>query len=712
MFARAFDVPPPHIGLLAIALTILVLSVGALTAVPIAPAMVLCILTTGALLLSDSRLSSVERAVLVPAVGMAAHAVSSLLLPLLSALELVPKPAHSPPVLVAAFGLPTVVSIIYWSTRAEPAVPTVRGSPRLLLLLLPVALGASGALLQQQLGFVVQNYVVMGCLVVLVPLLLYWAETELETAASLFVLALGTLLSHTLVTGYSVGVDVQMSLHTIDQVTATGVWSVNDVFFYPGVRGEPVTEIIDYIGSDLSHTGLPVIIGIPVLFEQLGNVSPDSVFDVVYAGIFALTPVAVYRIGRERLSVQEAFVAGAVVIAYYRFFHTSPAKQHLAQFFVGALLVMWHTNTLNRMRRVAITLLAIGIVFSHYAVTFLFLGFLVFSYLFIRWFRDSSAVSNISLFFVGYFYSLVLLWYVVITGGQKPLTALSALAISAQKLVAGGGAQHRSGADVASSQTLLIDQINLGLHGLLLAAIGIGVLGICYHTLRSKDSVFTQETDALAVCLFGLVAASLFVTGHLGIDRALDIGLVVLAPVAVYGVSSGVAVVEPYVSRVSLTDHVAHVGLVFVVLLFALSSGLAYEAAGESATSAVNLHEEPNSVLYTDAEYEGAAWVMANRNNSTVYAGKYASTTFHRFSGRALPYLEYYKDYKYDVQVKWNETGYIFVRRSELTTEDQAVTPQYQLQRDQYEQFVRRPETEVAYQNSAVIVLRVTPQDG
>lgn len=708
MPVRIIDTAPSRFGPFLIFGVIMALTIGVVTSsVPVAPILFICLLLTGVLVLGGAELSSIEQLILVPAVGLASLALSSLFIPLASALSIVDPPVKSAVVLVVAAATPTVLAIVYWMTRPNPTLPSVKPNPRLIISLLPAALGAVGALIQQYHGVVIQNYVVMGALVLVPVMVLYWADTELETATSLYGIALGTLLSHTLVTPYSVGVDVQMSIHSIEQITQVGVWPIRDIFFRSGAVGVGFEELLKYIGSTLSHTGLPVIIGVPTLFVAVGNVAPDVVFDIVYVAFFALTPVCAFRLARERLSVREAFIAGMLVIVYYRFFHTSPAKQHLAQFFLGALLVLWQTKLEHPRRNVVAMLVATGIIFSHYAVTFLFLGFLIGAYLLIKWYKNSSFISDVSLIFIGYFYGLVTLWYVIITGGQKPLAALTAIVISIQSLLFSSSTQSRSGADVAQSQTLLVDQINLGLHGVLLGAFFLGILGITYHALKTREPVFSAEHDSLSIFFFGLIVISMVATGYLGIDRALDIGLIVLAPVGVYGVKRVFEISEQSVSSPNLSNYTTYVGIFFVILMFSFSSGLMYEAAGESATSAINLHENPNSVMYSDAEYKGAEWVLANRNNSTVYSGLYASTTFHRFSGRSLPYLKYYKDYKSDVVIEWNETGYIFIRRSELTNETERPTPRYQLQYEQYQEFVNRPETERAYANSAVIILRI-----
>ncbi|MBX0286466.1 DUF2206 domain-containing protein [Haloarcula salinisoli] len=681
-------------------------TIGSLSDVPIgAPLVALCVLATGSFLLEHMDLSPVERLILVPAVGISLLAASSLLIPLLSGLGLLAAPIHQPLVVATAVSLPTIAAIMYWASQPNPTVPTVDISSRLLIPSLPVLLGGGGALIQQQYGLVSQNFVVMGLLVVCGPLLVYWAQTDFETAVALFGLATGVLLSHTLVTGYAVGIDVQMSLNTIDYVTDVGSWSVQDVFFKRGASAVGLSELVGYIGSERAHTGLPVIVGIPILFETVGNVAPDAVFDIVYVAVFGLTPAAVFRIGRQRLSRKEAFAAGVLVIAYYRFFHTSPAKQHMAQFFMAALLVGWVANIRSSHRNAIAAIVAIGIVFSHYTVTFLFLGFIILTYVLKKWYAEPDSLSAVSALFVSYFYAVVIIWYGIFTGGKKPLAALSAILASIESVLTSGSAQSRTGASVAAQQTVIVDQINLGLHGMLFGAIFLGVLVLLFHGVTTREPMFSVDIDPLALCFFSILGLSMVVSGYLGIDRALDISLIVLAPVAVLGVRYTLDSVGSRLSMPGLPSHTHKIAIVFVMLFFLFSSGLAYEAAGDPASSAINLHENPNSVVYTDEEYRAAQWVVDNRNNSTIYTGTFGSTAFHRVSGASLPYLQHYKNFSGQVEIPWNESGYIFVRKAAIVPQTSEPVPRYELGSEEYQYL--RERSVPAYENSAVIILRI-----
>jgi len=700
----------PRLPLFLVFAVVATVTVGAVTStVLIAPLIVFCVLGTGLFALHGTDLSPIERLVLIPAVGTALLAVSSLLIPLLSTLGLVQSPVSSSVVVATAVALPTVLAIGYWARTGDPTVPSVDGSPRLLVPLLPAVLGGGGALIQRQFGVVTQNYLVVALLLVAGPALLYWAETEFEVALSLYGLAVGILLSHTLVTAYVVGIDNQWSLHTVEQIGATGTWSLNDIFFVPGAAEEPLSGLIDYIGTELKHTLLPVIVGVPLLFEAVGNVPPDAVLDILFVGLFALVPVGVYRLGREHLSVRDAFVGGMVAVAYYRFFHVSPGKQHMAQFFVAALLVTWHTRLAGPRRKAAAILLTIGIVFSHYAVTFLFLGFILASYASAKWFVSAAEPSDLSLPYVGYFYTATALWYIVITGGQKPLQAISAITLSVERVLLEGTTQERTAVGVVESRTLLVDQLNILLHALLLATIGLGAVAVLVHALRTRKPLFSSVLDTLAVWYLAFVGVSVVATGHLGIDRALDISLVVLAPVGVLGLRRVLKLAGRF-SGLDLAPSTHRVGLAFVVLLFAFSSGFAYAAAGQTATSAINLQEEPNSVVFTDAEYEAGKWVTANRNDSTVYYNSFTSVTFHRLNGAVPGYAVPIKDYANEVQIDWESGGYIFLRKAAITSDEFVTVPRQTIQRRQYESFLER--SEVAFENRDVVVLRIIPGEG
>lgn len=688
---------------------VLISAFGAATTVPLAPLLVLCILATGAFFLNGAKVTPVERLILVPAVGTAALAISSLLLPLSSALGLVERPVHSPAVLTAAVALPSVLSVVYWSRQEEPKLPSATVTSRLVIGLVPAVIGGAGAVVQWQFGTVVQNYAAMIAIIAFIPALLRWAETELEVAVSVFGVGMGILLSHTLVTGYAIGTDIQVSIYSIERIVDRGIWPIGDFFFETGASEAPLSDLIEYLATEMKHTMLPVIIGVPVLFQTVGNTTVDAVFNLFFAGLFALVPVGIYRIGRERLSVRKACIAALLFPVYFRFFHTSPAKQHIAQFFMISLLVVWHTKLENEQRKIAAILLTTAIVFSHYAVTFLFFGSLLVVYVASRWYTEGVPHPDLTTVYLGYFYSLIGLWYVVIAGGKHPLRALSAIVSSVERVVTSGSAEGRTGASYATSKTLLADQINLALHGLLVAAIGVGVLCLLYYVFRKRKPFISPVFDVLSVCFFSLVAASMVITGHLGIDRSLDISLTIIAPLALVGLQWCVDRFDGITGTETLSSHTHTIGALFVVLMLVFSSGLAYEAAGTPASSAINLHENPNSVMYTDEELEGARWLLANSNNSTIYISTYSSVPFKRLMSfqETSERVEGYMDYQLNISIRWNETGYIYIRRAAITDESTTRTPEYLFTRDDVSSF--RSRTETVYRNEDVLILRNEP---
>jgi hypothetical protein len=82
-----------------------------------------------------------------------------------------------------------------------------------------------------------------------------------------------------------------------------------------------------------------------------------------------------------------------------------------------------------------------------------------------------------------------------------------------------------------------------------------------------------------------------------------------------------------------------------VVTLLLFTSGLAYEAGGEPVTSAINLHQDPNSVVYSTADYHAVQWLNdSDPREATTYVDWYSQYIFIRATGRVPDYLIKYED--------------------------------------------------------------------
>jgi uncharacterized membrane protein len=579
------------------------------------PTTVLLLIIPGYLILSGYDFSAVEQIVLVPTLSLALLGLSSLLLPVIGTLGYVETPFTSNIVSVVA-SLPLMVGITIILRNDEsldvPSIPSY-----VLIGLVPMGLGALGGSLQTWYGIVFQNYIIMVLMGVFFLIFYFKFRSDLEGAIYLYGLSSGILLSHLLVTKNAVGVDIQYSLYAIEQILESGIWNLR-------------------AGS---HNSLPLIVAAPAILTKTTNIPIDYIFKLVYAMLFALAPVAIYTLSRSYLDKQASFVAGSLFVVYFRFFHIVPGKQHMAELFLITFFIVWIKSYTSSNRNIICLIIASGLVFSHYGVTFilillLFCGF-IYSLVLLR--------ENIGFTFIATFSVFSISWYLFAAGGGKVAVAVRALISSVQSLLA-TETQSRTGATVVSQSGSLIRELNLILFGLLLASMAIGILYILYRNLN-REAAFSAKVDAIALGFWTMICASIVVSGFIGIDRMVDIGLILLAPVAVRGFKIIVDIASNNSNLASFRGYLSYIPIIFVVTLLLFTSGLAYEASGEPVTSAINLHQDPNSVVYSTADYHAVQWLNdSDPREATTYVDWYSQYIFIRATGRVPDYLIKYED--------------------------------------------------------------------
>ncbi|OAQ54136.1 hypothetical protein HTG_00985 [Natrinema mahii] len=596
--------------------------------------LIIVLVAPGFLCLAHTDYDPALKIILIPVISLLLATLTSFIFPIAEITGLSNSPLHTGLILVA-LGLPLGVGVSVAVIKDEP--PQIPKIPSYsLYALVPILLGALGASIQTYTGSVWQNYLIIVILCAYFVVFYYRTGSDLESIFYIYGIALGILFSRVLVSPYVIGADIQLSTHVIEEMMRTGSW-------------EP------WRGG---HRSLPSITVVPILLQSISNIPIDYVLKIVYSGLFALTPVGIYILGRMRLDRTDSFAAAGIFIVYLTFFRVVPGKQHISQLFLVTLLIIWCSNEDSTQNNILVLLLASGVILSHYGVSFILIGNLFGSYILAHLlFHRDIGFSFISIFSVS-----TVGWYLYGAGGGKVAGVVTAILSSIQSVLV-SGSQSRTGASVASSSTYLMKQLNLLLFIILLLLIGIGILFILYN-LFQRQSVFSLRFDLLSIGFWGLVCVSMFMSGHLGIDRALDISLLVLAPVALFGYRTLLDQAPRNTIQVGKVVPIA-----FVVILFLFTSGIAYEASPRPASSAVNLHEDPNSIVYSHSDYSAAKWLFENKGqNSMIYADQYSQYIFIRIDGTHLSYMTplSWKGASWIKQP--SGSSYVFIRNSAVSS--------------------------------------------
>lgn len=501
---------------------------------------------------------------------------------------------------------------------------------------------------------------------------------------ALFSVSISTLFHRNLLTDHVIGADIQVSYFISELVLRTHHWA-------PDMGGSMMV--------------LAVVTSVPATFTAVTGVELAATFKVIYAFAFSLVPVGIFYATRRLFDDHVAFFGGLFFIIYHGSFYFTPGKQLLAELFVVIMILVFVQERDTRYRNVALFVLLLALVFSHYGMTYVFGASLLVAY----------AGLEIGRRVVGDFDHRLSIWHplailatatavysiaspeLIVTIGSIPLSLLDQLVTFVLTGVIPG-----SGASYAQNQAGLLSSLNLLVYLLLTAFVGLGLAWDSFTQLariRRGEPPERIEYIALAVPLFGLLFASYFVAANLWADRVYQLVLTILSPYAAFGYTGLLGGLDELGSRIDAVriGNVTRVSLggghwtflaVLLGVLLTLNSGLAFSLAGTAQLSTFNA--EANDLAFSTPEREAAHWLEGNverieqydelrpRSDETEETGDfvYLYTDYSSFQLFRAVTLPGYTNVELEVlKGRWQPTvypeaigdGYVFIRERSVS---------------------------------------------
>lgn len=220
-------------------------------------------------------------------------------------------------------------------------------------------------------------------------------------AVIIYAAGLALMWSFSLRSSLVYGWDIADEYHSLHQTVVTGIWHTA----HPG----------DAYGAMLAVTVLPAEL------HFLSGVQDLLIFKVVYPAIGALFPVVVYGLARRVLERRWAFTAAAFVVMQATFFQQLPAlaRQEIATVLFATLIAAVLDSQLPRRPQWSlVSLLALGMVLSHYSTAYLAIPLLAITAAVqwgLSWFRAIPRVTGSVLVAFAVALAGALMWYGPVT---------------------------------------------------------------------------------------------------------------------------------------------------------------------------------------------------------------------------------------------------------------------------------------------------------
>jgi uncharacterized membrane protein len=586
-------------------------------------------------LLKIHRLGSVETVLLSTGLSISFLMFTGFFLNTILSFLRISSPLSFWHVLIFITGLVTLLSILSYKTDKfylDESSPFKISRSALYLILLPT-LSILGTYF---INFQNNNIVLMilVILVALIPLLVVLNKIPSELyPLALFVISLSLLFGYSLISMYLTGWDIQQEYYYHKMVVNSGFWN---------------PEIWSNLNAMLS------IVILPALYSYFLKMDGAWVFKIVYPIIFSMIPVGLYRIYHRQInSDKTAFLSVFFFMSFETFFTEmlSLARQQIAELFFVLIFFLTVNNTLNKnTRNLLLIIFSASLVTSHYGLSYIYMIFIIFIYLFSIDLVKSSKIQRLKLpefnlnkstlyYFVGFYIIFTLLWYMNVSSSSNFNNIVNI----------GGHISNTIITDFFNPDTRNTDTLMaIGLKDPKFVSLGREVhialqfitqffiiLGVLKIIIDREFLKIKAEYFYLCIASFGILLLSIILpnfAASLNISRLYHITLFALSPLFVIG---GLFVMQKSIKFFKIKNgiEISYMILILGVMIpyFLFNSGIVYEITKDVPNSMFLGMERMRSDNKTKVDFYSmyipeqdvfsARWYYENKNaDERIYA--------------------------------------------------------------------------------------------
>jgi uncharacterized membrane protein len=476
----------------------------------------------------------------------------------------------------------------------------------------------------------------------------------------IFILTVTLLYSHSLVSAFIYGWDINSEYYVVNSVIQEGLWN-------PALYGS--------LNGMLSLTMLGPI------YSIILSMSLDGVFKIIYPLIFAFVPLGLYPVFRKQTDNKIAFLACFFFISFFVFYleMLTLARQEIAEFFLVLIILSLYDKKLEKFSKSFLLILFISsLIVSHYGLSYLFLLIFILTWTigsvgyyaisreymvrFFIWLSGKSGYQDliemrkyfspshiISFSSVAYYCVFLVMWYMYTAGSASfaaVITIANQIFTSTQSDFLDPGTTQGL-AIATTTQLSTIHELAKYLHLFTIFLIVVGflssvILYILYKKVQHDFQYLLLSFGALCLCLGGLVLP--YFASSINTTRLYQISLIFLAPFCVLG---GITVFRMTSAFFGNPDNEKQVKIalqilsVFFGIFLLFNSAWFYEIAHDGSIPFLN--NKADYPMVTVPQAAGAQWLTDLADSSfSIYSDYYRAIFFNRIYGprmtNTIPY--------------------------------------------------------------------------
>ena len=438
----------------------------------------------------------------------------------------------------------------------------------------------------------------------------------------------------------SISISILYNLNLI----STHLWSYD--IFYEAYSSNYVLQ--DGIWNPNIKSVLPLLLFtiLSPTYSLLCDLNIVWVFKIILPLLFSFTPVVLYQVyktidfGDYKIDSEMAMLSIFVFVFFYGFYKDMPDKQHIAELFLTLILML---SVINTPKKIILVIFSFSLVVSHYGISYFFMISLIFLFIMNKFkvnMDNYFLTSNYTLFFS----VLTLSWYLYASGGYifEVVTQVGYNFLSS--------IMHIFQLDIRSGASYLFYKSNGTLWGIyklihiaLQFFIFVGILNLFISIIHKKTKSF--EISLLSIVFYIFLFVQVFKTYGMGFDRVMQITLILLSPLSLWGFISCIkclnsmyshifsrklicnkinensnfifeSVLTPNQNNKSNVSQKARLYFaIFLMVFFIFNSGLIFEVAKNPLPEySINLNTSAGWPVYSESEICGVNWLKSHEN--------------------------------------------------------------------------------------------------
>ena len=383
---------------------------------------------------------------------------------------------------------------------------------------------------------------------------------------------------------------------------------------------------------------------LPTIYSKIMGLNGTWILKIVYPLIFALVPVGAYQLFKSKFSKEIAFFSVFFFVSDLTFFSeiVTLARQMMGElFFILLVLTIFGKDFKGYTKWLCFCIFSFGLVVSHYALSYIFLGFIFVFWLF-SFLRKRKTSVNAGMVFT--FAVLTFAWY-IFSSLASTFNDLTSMVSSIETNFSSDflNAQSRGSSVLQATgvQSGIGTFWHIGGTYLYYATELLIVVGFLGILLKKRISFFNDEYNVMSFLSMALLVACIAVPNlaiTFNATRFYQVTLFFLAPFCVIG---GIDVLS-FLSgkRIKEKYLLAIVILIVIIPFFLFQTDFVYEVAKEQSVSLPLSSYRLSSSQLTfygviqPSEVSGGMWLLQFNNfNGSVYADSMFGTTVFEYVG-------------------------------------------------------------------------------